>query len=412
MITPWILALGFDAQMAAGQERLAAGACVEAATAYQAAGAEVPDAEDAWVGAQRAWLCAGEWAKAANAGSVALALNPHNAWALRGQGYALHMTGDLDGARRAYEACVALRPDDAEARLGLGFVRVAQGDVDEGHALCRGAASGLPLGDPRIDECLAPGGTPLTWGASVSATYLRYTDPYILRNVSAISFTAGVDWAAGGLWGGATLSGSTRNFGLGDYQQANPVLGGALRIGGLTVGVAGSVLFSSEDSLDGTGLVLGSLAYRDGAFGGGVSATTSIYPNQWVEQLDARFEWAPAPWLSLVLGPELQIIDADELLASGSLSVTGRPHPRLALFATGIGGPRRWAVDDVLLSVWTNSDRVIGGYRVGVDWTPWDVFGLTLTFRHDFGDEQAGLTRDFQIWGGTLGARLFFQEAP
>lgn len=404
----------FDDQMATARERLQAGACLQAAVSYESAGAEVPDAEEAWVGAQRAWLCAGEWAKGARAGERALALNPQNAWALRGQGYALSMSGDLPGARAAYESALEKRPEDAETKLGLGFVLTWQGQDERGHALCRAAAAALPVGDPRPEECLAAGGTPMTWGASVSATYLRYTSPLILVNLSSVTVTTGVDWPEhGGVWAGATLSGSAREYDLGDYQQANPVLGGTVRFGGLAIGLAGSVVFSNESSIDKTGVVFASLGYGADGLGGWISSATSIYPgNQLVEQIDARFEWAPETWFSLSLGPELQIVKAQgrEVLGSGALTVTGRPHPRVALSATGLGGPRRWAVDDAGLSVWTNSDRVIGGYRAGVDWTPWDVLGLSFTFRHDFGDEQAGVSRDYQDWGGTLGVRLFFEE--
>lgn len=411
----------FDSLMAEGRERLGTGACLDAAVSFEAAAAQVPDAEIAWVEAQTSWACAGEFARARAAGERALALNPDNAWALRGQGYALSMSGDLAGARASYEAALARRPGDAETKLGLGFVMSWMGEEDAGHALCAEAAASLPAGDPRPGECRAITATPTLWGVAASFTTLQYLSPLLLTDLSSLSLTAGVDWPAdGAVWAGVTLTQTGLGYGLDAVQQATPVVHGTIRSGAFSADLGAAMVFATDSTADKAGVGLLGFGYGDATLRGTVSAAASFYGGGTrVGQVDARLDWTPEPWVSLSLGPELQIIRSagqgqggaqTEVLASGALTITGRPYPRLALWATGLGGMRRWPVDEAGLSVWTNEDRTVGGYRLGLDWTPWDVVGFTAAFRHDFGDEQAGVSRDYQVLGGTFGVRLTFEE--
>lgn len=409
----------FDSLMAEGRTRIAAGACVEAALAFEAAASQVPDAEIAWVEAQTAWSCAGEYARSLAAGDRALAVNPDNAWALRGQGYARSMSGDLAGARTSYEAALKRRPDDAETKLGLGFVLSWLGESDAGHALCDAAATGLPAGDPRPAQCRAIYDPSLLWGASASFTFLDYMAPLLLSDLMSVSVTAGADWVdSGAFWLGVTLTQTSLGYGLDAIQQATPVVHGTLRSGGFAANLGAALVLSTDDTADRAGVGLLSFSYGDGGLGGTLGAAASLYGDgTHVGQVNARLDWAPASWLTLSLGPELQVItegageDGDtEVLGSGALTITGHPHRRVALWATGLGGPRRRPVEDAGLSVWTNDDRTVGGYRVGLDWTPWDGVGFGAAFRHDFGDEQAGVSRDYQVLGGTIGVRLTFEE--
>ena len=395
------------------QAALAAGRAPAAADLYTRAVALDPRSEDLWVGLQRAQLLLGRYRRAAEAGEHALRINPRNLLARRGQAWARFQLGEYEAARGLYASVLAEEPDDGEMHLGLGLSLVRLGRVDDGKAACR--AAGVRLrDDARVAACLATRSPlrPDVW-ASASATLLTFAGSAFGADLSALSFAAGAHWAWGaGFWLGVSLSETSFVTATSDYRQATPVLGLTLQRAGWDARLGMAWVFSTEDSIDGTAVLLGRLGYGRGALGGRLDVAVSLYPSFRVTQLDPMLEWSPARWVTLGVGGSASVIQragyTAEVRASLRLATTFRLPRSVTLGLSGFYGEQRYHVDAGGLSVWTGSDRWVGGYRVALSYAPAAWVSLYGELEHGFGDQQLGVTQDFQTIGGTLGVRFIF----
>lgn len=407
---------GYSETIADAWQRLRARAYDQAAVLYARAAELVPDSEDALLGLQLAHLSAGRWSEAATAGDRLLMLAPDSFWAHSRQAYVRYMQGQMKDARAHYLRALELDPEDTEMRLGLGLTLVALGRDAEGHAACRAAAAKLSADDARVRSCLEPRTRRVVITGTVAAAFYTYTNAFDLRDVKALTLTLSARFSMGlTLWLGATLSETVLNYQRDDYRQAAPTLGVSLKRGGWSGQLGGTVLVSSDSAVDGAAVVSGSFGYLAERFGGFLDAAVSVYPAGTAAQLEPRFVWKPSEDVTLSAGPDIRFTAAgllssaeSDVQVAGAASLSWQASPAWRLSLAGLAGPRRFAVEYGGLGVWSNNDRYLGGYRVGLAWSPLEALTVQASWRHDFGNEQSSVANDFQLLGGTLGVLLVF----
>ncbi|MCB9730505.1 MAG: tetratricopeptide repeat protein [Deltaproteobacteria bacterium] len=410
-------AASYGDAMALAWSSLQRGEAEAAARAYAEAAALVPESEDAWLGLQLARLTQRDWSAALAAGERALALNPQSRWAQARQGYAHAMRGEPQLALPHYERAVALAPDDAELRLGLGLSLVGVGRVEEGRESCRRAADTLGADSPLVAECLgATRGDALTFRAAATASYGGYQDPWEVRDIRALTLSAGLAWGWGaGVWAGATLSESTLQYGLGDYRQANGVLGLWVDRQGWRAHLDASYLGATDERVDGAWFADGGLGYGTDAARADLALVLGAWPDFQTLQPRATLSFGLGARATLSLGGELGLILDDpqgpggtELLGCGLLGLVWRPVDALVLTLGGYGGHRRYAAQASLLDIWPTRDRFVGGWQLDLAWWPVRAAGIHAGFTHDIGDQRSGRSDRFQLFRGqvTLELRL------
>jgi tetratricopeptide (TPR) repeat protein len=417
----WLLAVGlalaapeWQVALSEGWALLQAGDAAAAAQRYEHAAELRPDSEDAWLGLQLARIVTEEWDEAGRAGDRLLLLNPDNLWAIRRQAWVRYNQGRYPEAQAFYERALDADPADPEMLLGLGATLARQGETERGHALCARAAQALGQEDPRPAECHSIESPDRVRGwASAAAAYTGWIGGAVFDDTLAASASAGAVWPVGiELWAGATWSRTSLGVVAEPFQQVNPVLGLAFAASGMWISAAGSYVFASDPLVDGAGVGVLALGYGADAAEVAAESVVSVYPSgPTVAQTSAWFGWAPASWLELRLGPVLTVVrtDADtELLPSAHMACRAHLPGGWTLEASGHGGLRRYPVEFSGMSVWTGSERTVGGYALGVGWAATRSIELGLSFRHDFGDEQAGERVDFQRVGGSFVSRFAY----
>lgn len=382
---------------------------------YKQATELTPESEEAWLALQYALLIDNNWTSAADAGTVALRLNPGNFIAISRQAYIRFMQKDYSSAERLYMRALEEDPRNGEMILGLGFTKIYQGEADKGYELCRKAQVYLK-NDPRVDECLAMGKSrTVVFNAAAYGTYLHYTDSWNMKDLYGLAITATMNWPTPfGLWIGANMAETVLNYEADNCFQVNPVLGIFYRHEGLSAAGAASWIFSNDEDIRNTKVVVLGVGYDKYIVGGGMGFSGSFYPDFSVFQLGPRLRFHIDDIVHMSAGPELIVLgggrpgpDVDngdtDLLWSFHLGITYYPLSIVSLFVKGFYGDKSYAVEDEGLSVWSNGGLFRGGYQGGIGFDIGSHASITLSLRHEFGVKQDGMDHDFQLVGGILG---------
>jgi hypothetical protein len=378
-----------------------------------------PEALDPWLGLQAAKLGLNDPASAMRAGERALALDPSNYWARLRQAYAAYLLKDYATARELYLGLIAENPRDPEVLLGLGATRLRQGD-SAGVRDCREAGKRLGK-DPRVDECLALDlRARVLWSVVVGGTYLRYTSPWNNNAVVGASGSASMELENGlGLWLGGSYGLTQLRYQRNDFHQAGPAGGLFFRPGPWSVGLYGAWLGSSHSSVHGGFLLGGHGGYQGKWLGLFLDGSWVRYPGFSTVQLDPRLKIVPNRIFRLVAGPQLIVLGKGHapvsgkgagatLLWNGQLGAELEPVKVLQISLSGFYGMRAYFVEDYGLSVWSSSDRFIGGFDLKLTWSIVSALRIFLGWRHHFGDRQQGRVHDFALFGPSLGLSAVF----
>lgn len=409
----------FAASMQQGWQALQAERWEDARRAYEAAAADVPRSEDAWIGLMRARLGMKDLRGAAKAGERALSLAPENLWAHRFLALTRYLLGEYERARVHYErvrVADAAGASDPLIALGLGLTLVRLGEVENGHRLCREAKTALG-DDERVLACLALGeqsGPRL--GAMTSVSILRGLDNQV-ADISAFTALASATWApTWSLRAGVTLS--RAELGGASVDQASPLLGVAVGGKAWSMSLAG-VLLTANDATDLTPIVWGRAAYGSDRLGVWLTSALSFYDGEGlgvvtaangfgdrgqggfgagagsevtamsvasapgtVYQLAAGLTLARPGVLLVAFGPELLVV-SDELLISVHASARVLFGSSAWLDLAGHYGTRSYAVDAAGLAVWSSAERQRAGTRVGFGFQLGPMFALGLEGRWD-----------------------------
>ena len=393
----------------------------EAEEHYRIAAQKTPQSIDPWLGLQNVALERKDWKKAEEAGVAAIALDPKNFWAISRKAYAEYMNQEYSAAKTDYLKALEISRADPEMLLGLGFARIKLGEIDEGRKLCEQARTSL-VADKRVDECLAMSRQKkLTATTTASATYLRYLNPWNIRDLRSLYITGALTWPAGiTSWIGVTFSYAKLRYEVDDFRQLAPVIGIDYNAGGWSAGSSADWLFSNNDEVNSTVVATLHMGYDWKRAGIHISAAGSFYPSFSVYQIDPLGVFRIGDRFELGIGPELMIVGAypiggpnpetadQEMLGSGKLDFRWRAYGPLTIFGSGFAGRRRYAVDFQGLSVWSNNDLFAGGYDLGFNVDACRHIGVYLDFRHYFGIEQEAMKHDFNLLGGAFGLRATF----
>lgn len=386
-----------------------------AESGYRRAAALRPDSMDARLGLQLVYLRQENWTAAKSAGLLALKMDKNNYWAASRYAYTLFMSGDFDGAATWYEALLEKFPDDLEMLLGMGFARIRLGQIEEGKKLCHRAERISPE-DPRVKECLREQKVDrFQFGADGRFSYLRYVYPATIEDIKYTTLTAwGLLPSGLLLWGGAGFTQASMPNATSDYYHIPAILGIGYRKPKWSLDASGGYLFSNNAYSDGTGLARLAGAFVPGKFGGALRGDVSIYPDFFVVQLGASLLLKPIERIELSVGPEVILVSDESkavtqgqagwgVVASGHVGATLVVHRMIALMVTGFGGPQTRMVEASGLSIWTNDDRFMGGYTLGIRFQGVAHFCADLAFVHYIGVERQGLSNNFHLPGVSVG---------
>ena len=375
-----------------------------AAALYARAADTDPRSEDAWLGQQWAQMTLEHWTDAAAAGERALALNPNNAWAVRRQAWIRYVQRDYRAAAAHYRQAVVLAPDDGEMMLGLGFALARDARADQARPWC--SFAGARLGDdPRIATCFALANDEPSVFAGVSTTQLSATGG-TFDAVSAVTVTAGAQWAAGsGLWAGVTRSGATLSATGEDWDQQVAVVGGAFVRDTWRFELGAGWLTTDDDALSvgeaGTALFIGSAGPSFGDFGVELAGVVGLWPDAPARSHLRMARRSARDTMGRPFGFRARRRDAALVARRRRLAADRRAD----LDRLWIHRPQSQRVEADGLSVWSGTDHHLSGLSTGLTWN----LGLADLFaevEHRVGEDSE--QSEYSIYGGTLGVRFSF----